>query len=209
MCTLETKTFSDFLGYVVKDAFLKNLIKGSFMWCIFNDFRRTIVLTGSINCIFFKLLNIFLYVNVLNNCCSSVAWSCLTLCNLVDCIAHQASFLMGFSRQRNWSGLPFSSPGNLPDPGIEPWSFVLAGSFFTTEPPLWIICTLFHAGFVSSFLASILFECCYLLFYRKWAETSKETLLCTAFFIFMEMKPNEIDYKGELGYLKEESLWPL
>ena len=116
---------------------------------------------------------------------------------------------MGFPRQGNWSGLPFSSPGNLPDPGIEPWSFALASSFFTTEPPLRIICTLFHAGFISSFLASILFECCYLLFYRKLAETSKEALLCTVFFIFMEVKPNEIDYKGELGCVKEESLWPL
>ena len=29
---------------------------------------------------------------------------------------------MGFSRQEYWSGLPFPSPGDLPDPGIEPWS---------------------------------------------------------------------------------------
>ena len=41
---------------------------------------------------------------------------------------------MGFSRQEYWSGLPFSSPGDLSDPGIELASPALAGLFFTTEP---------------------------------------------------------------------------
>ena len=36
--------------------------------------------------------------------------------------AYQAPLSMGFSRQEYWSGLPFSSPGDLPDPGIEPGS---------------------------------------------------------------------------------------
>ena len=42
---------------------------------------------------------------------------------------------MGFPRQEYWSGLPFPSPGDLPDPGIEPFSPALAGRFFTAEPP--------------------------------------------------------------------------
>ena len=37
-------------------------------------------------------------------------------------VAHQASLSMGFSRQEYWSGLPFPSPKDLPNPGIEPWS---------------------------------------------------------------------------------------
>ena len=37
-------------------------------------------------------------------------------------VAHQAPPPMEFSRQEYWSGLPFPSPGDLPDPGIEPWS---------------------------------------------------------------------------------------
>ena len=37
-------------------------------------------------------------------------------------VAYQASQSMGFSRQVYWSGLPFPSPGDLPDPGIEPGS---------------------------------------------------------------------------------------
>jgi len=42
---------------------------------------------------------------------------------------------MEFCRQEYWSGLPFTSPGDLPDSGIEPKSPALAGRFFTTESP--------------------------------------------------------------------------
>ena len=49
-------------------------------------------------------------------------------------VAHQAPLSMGFFRQEYWSGLPFPSPGDLPDPGVESASPVLAGGFFTTEP---------------------------------------------------------------------------
>ena len=51
----------------------------------------------------------------------SVAKSCLTLCDPAD-HSHQASPSMGFYRQEYWSGLPFPSPGDLSDPGIEPRS---------------------------------------------------------------------------------------
>ena len=53
-------------------------------------------------------------------------------------ITHQAALSMGFSRQEYWSGLPFPSPGDLPDPGIQPASPaspIWAGRFFTTLPP--------------------------------------------------------------------------
>ena len=42
---------------------------------------------------------------------------------------------MGFSRQKQWSEVPFPSPGGLPNPGIELTSHAFAGRFFTTEPP--------------------------------------------------------------------------
>ena len=45
-------------------------------------------------------------------------------------VAHQAPPSMGFSRQEYWSGLPFLSPGDLPDPGIEARSPALQGKFF-------------------------------------------------------------------------------
>ena len=50
-------------------------------------------------------------------------------------VACQAPLSMGFPRQAYWSGLIFPSPGDLPNPGIEPASPALAGRFFTTEPP--------------------------------------------------------------------------
>ena len=42
---------------------------------------------------------------------------------------------MGFSRQEYWSGLPFPSPGDLPDPGLEPGSPTLEADDLTSEPP--------------------------------------------------------------------------
>ena len=51
-------------------------------------------------------------------------------------IASQAPLSVGFSRQEYWSGLPFSPPGDLPNPGMEPvspLSLTLAGGFFTTS----------------------------------------------------------------------------
>ena len=50
-------------------------------------------------------------------------------------IACQAPLSTGFPRQEYWSGLPFPSSGDLPNPGFEPMSPALAGRFFTTEPP--------------------------------------------------------------------------
>ena len=50
-------------------------------------------------------------------------------------VAHQASLSMGFSRQGYWSGLPFPSPGDLPDPGIEPRSPALQADSSPSEPP--------------------------------------------------------------------------
>ena len=66
------------------------------------------------------------YHKVIYNCTrrskSEVTQSCLTLCDPMDCLAYKASLSMEFSRQEYWSGLPFPSPGDLPDPGIEPGS---------------------------------------------------------------------------------------
>ena len=49
--------------------------------------------------------------------------------------ACQAPLSVGFSGQEYWSGLLFSPPGDLPDPGIKPASPVLAGGFFVTATP--------------------------------------------------------------------------
>ena len=49
-------------------------------------------------------------------------------------VAHQAPPSMGFSRQEYWSGVPFPSPGDLPNPGIEPKSPALQADALPSEP---------------------------------------------------------------------------
>ena len=49
-------------------------------------------------------------------------------------VAYQASLSMGFSRQEYWNGLPFPSPGSLPNPGIEPGSPELQTDTLLSEP---------------------------------------------------------------------------
>ena len=50
-------------------------------------------------------------------------------------VAHQAPQSIEFSRQEYWSGLPFPSPGGLPNPGIEPRSLALQADALPSEPP--------------------------------------------------------------------------
>ena len=66
---------------------------------------------------------------------SKVLQSCLTLCDPMDS-SPPGSSVHGISRQGYWSGLPCPSPGDLPNPGIEPKSLMspaLAAGFFTTR----------------------------------------------------------------------------
>ena len=85
--------------------------------------------------------------------CESVSVSCVCVCVCVSCsvvsdsvtlltVACQSSLSVEFSRQEYWSGLPFPSPGDLPDPGIEPRSPALqAGFSLLSDPPgkaLWM-----------------------------------------------------------------------
>ena len=59
---------------------------------------------------------------------------CLTLCEPMT-VDTQVPLSMGFSRQTDWSGQPFPSPGDLPHPGIEPVSPALQGNSSLFEPP--------------------------------------------------------------------------
>ena len=55
--------------------------------------------------------------------------------SLSEKVAGQAPLSMGFSRQEHWSVLPFHSPGDLPDPGIEPGSPALQVDSLPSEAP--------------------------------------------------------------------------
>ena len=70
--------------------------------------------------------------------CSGVQ-SCLTLCDPMD-IDLQAPLSMELSRQEYCSGLPFASPGNLPDPGIEPKSPTLQADFTVSKVKVALSC---------------------------------------------------------------------
>ena len=61
--------------------------------------------------------------------------SCVRLFATPWTVAYQAPPFMGFSRQGYWSGLPFPSPGDLPNPGIEPGSPAFQADALTSEPP--------------------------------------------------------------------------
>ena len=61
---------------------------------------------------------------------------CLTLCDSMFYIAHQAPLSMEFSRQGYWSGLPVSSPGVLLNPGKKPGSAALQADSLPSEPPV-------------------------------------------------------------------------
>ena len=63
-------------------------------------------------------------------------FSCVQLCATLWTVARQTPLSMGFSRQANWSGLPCSPSGDLPDLGIQSVSLIspaLAGGFFSTS----------------------------------------------------------------------------
>ena len=68
--------------------------------------------------------------------------SCVRLFVTPWTVAYQAPPSMGFSRQEYWSGLPFPSPGDLPNPGIEPRSPKLQAETLLSKPPgklsLWL-----------------------------------------------------------------------
>ena len=62
-----------------------------------------------------------------------VAQSCLTLWDPMEC--SQVPLSMEFSRQEYWSGLPFTSPADLPNPGIKHWFLALHADSLPPEPP--------------------------------------------------------------------------
>ena len=65
---------------------------------------------------------------------SEVAQSCLTLCDPMDC-SPPGSSIYGILLQEYWSGVPFPSPRDLPDTGIEPRSPALEADALLSEPP--------------------------------------------------------------------------
>ena len=74
-------------------------------------------------------------IDVIQRGVSAVAKLCLTLSYPMYYKACQPPLSTEFSRQEYWSGLPFPSPGDPPDPEIESASPIHEGRFFSTAPP--------------------------------------------------------------------------
>ena len=80
-----------------------------------------------------KLLCVYVSVYV---CARTQLISCVRLFVTAWTVAHQTPLSMEFSRKEYWIGLPFSPPGDLPNPGIASLALLaLAGEFFTIVPP--------------------------------------------------------------------------
>ena len=91
-------------------------------------------------------------------------------------VACQSPLSKGFPWREYWSGLPFPSPGDLPDVGIKPMSTALAGKFFTIEPPgkkmVWFKC--------QSEEQSSVCVCVCLCMCVKWVEMEERRLFLCA-----------------------------
>ena len=81
-----------------------------------------------------------------------VAQLCLTRCDPMDCIAHKAPLSKEFSRQEFWSGLTFSSPGDLPNPRMEPGSPALQADSLPSESPGMPLIIILISYFLNSLL---------------------------------------------------------
>ena len=86
--------------------------------------------------VFFK----FVFFGIFGLCILSRLLSRVRLFATPWTVAHQAPPPVGFSRQEYWSRLPFPSPGDLADPGIEPRSPALQANALTSEPPGILAC---------------------------------------------------------------------
>ena len=69
--------------------------------------------------------------------CEVKSLSCVRLFVTPWTVAYQAPQSVEFSRQEYWNGLPFPSPGDLPNPGMEPGSSALQSAALPSEPNIW------------------------------------------------------------------------
>ena len=85
----------------------------------------------------YNLVNTYMSIHIASLKWCTVTSHCELVCVRLSAtpwtVARQAPLSVGFSGQEYWSGLPFLSPEDLPNSGIEPTSPVLAGRFFTTS----------------------------------------------------------------------------
>ena len=82
-----------------------------------------------------KLGKLYIYPHAKNDVSEVKSLSRVRLFVTPWAVGHEAPLSMGFSRQEYWSGLPHPSPGDLPEPGIEPGSSASQAGALPSEPP--------------------------------------------------------------------------
>ena len=107
----------------------------STLWSLLTSFHRSVIPVLTTPFFFSFYLNFLNFILKESKVKVLIFQSCLTLCNPMDCSPSGSSLSMGFSRQECWSGLPFPSPEDLPDPGTEPASSALQTDSLPSEPP--------------------------------------------------------------------------
>ena len=129
----------------------------------------------------FDLFTLFIWF-ILFCLCVLSCFSCVWLFATPWTVAHQAPLSMGFSRQEYESGLPRPSPGDLPDPAIEPvplTSPALAGGFFTTSAT-WEVPSL-------AFYIRLICLCYYLIYPILYRTGKIEPVLETSFWVTLQL----------------------
>ena len=130
------------------------------IWSFFEGLNKYYVLT---------LFNLEPFETICLEVKVSIKWSEVKLLSRVRLfatpwtVAYQDPLSMGFSRQEYWSGLPFPSPGDLPNPGIKPGSPALQAGALSSEPPGKPIKSLYlgsNVRFLDSILVSFAFFLC-------------------------------------------------
>ena len=106
------------------------------------EYYRTDVISLSVNntmgCLFIPLVVLLIIITIIKWYLSSLKVKLLSRVRLFATpwtVAYQVPQSMEFSRQEYWSWLPFPSPGDLPNPGIEPRSPALQADALPSEPP--------------------------------------------------------------------------
>ena len=134
-------------------------------------------------------------------CCCFSRWIVpVSFATLWMTVAHQAPLFMGFFREEFWSGLLFPSPGELLEPGIKPASPVLAGRFFTTEPPkknISIVTSILHSWLENCGTQSILTIC--LLFKSEGTRDVLKCYISSKLITWFQNSPKENPSVCELG----------
>ena len=111
-----------------------------FVWC-WQEYHRTDVISFSVNntmgCLFIPLVVLLIIITIIKWYLSSLKVKLISHVRLFATpwtVAYQAPQYMEFSRQEYWSGLLFPSPGDLPNPGIEPRFPALQADALPSEP---------------------------------------------------------------------------